>query len=195
MEEAGANLAAITYHFGSKDDLIAAALAAEIDRLVEPALAALEAKGPASSRLAEARDGDAELIAGCLSLMARARADFTLSWRYLADAVEAGSARLDALFDGDAGLADWLVNWRSRLAVEGADPAEVRARMLAVNPLYIPRNHLVQEMIEAAYRGEFGPFEALMQVLSRPFDEQAGREAFTLPPEPDQMVERTFCGT
>jgi uncharacterized protein YdiU (UPF0061 family) len=67
--------------------------------------------------------------------------------------------------------------------------------MLAANPLYIPRNHLVEEALAAAGQGDLGPFEALLDVLAAPFDEQPGRARYAEPPRPEQVVRRTFCGT
>jgi uncharacterized protein YdiU (UPF0061 family) len=55
---------------------------------------------------------------------------------------------------------------------------------------------LVEEAISAAVgRQDFQPFEDLLRVLSRPFEEQAGRERYSLPPKPEEVVRQTFCGT
>ena len=67
--------------------------------------------------------------------------------------------------------------------------------MQAVNPLYIPRNHRVEQALSAAAEGNFEPFETLREILAHPFEEQPGREAWTLPASPDEAVFRTFCGT
>jgi uncharacterized protein YdiU (UPF0061 family) len=68
--------------------------------------------------------------------------------------------------------------------------------MRAVNPAYIPRNHRVEAMIDAAVeRGDFGPFEELLAVLSKPFDEQPERARYAEPPAPHERVLQTFCGT
>jgi uncharacterized protein YdiU (UPF0061 family) len=68
--------------------------------------------------------------------------------------------------------------------------------MCAVNPLYIPRNHLVEAAIRAAVEhNDLGPFETLVEVSSRPFEMQAGRERHAEPPGPNEIVEQTFCGT
>jgi uncharacterized protein YdiU (UPF0061 family) len=74
-----------------------------------------------------------------------------------------------------------------------ADPARlIRAR----NPAFIPRNHLVEAAIRAAEdRDDFRPFEALMAVLARPFEDQREHTAFASPPKPEERVLATFCGT
>ena len=68
--------------------------------------------------------------------------------------------------------------------------------MRRVNPLYIPRNHLVEAALNAAIeRGDFAPFEALLAAVSHPFDEQPGFERYTQPAAPEERVLQTFCGT
>jgi uncharacterized protein YdiU (UPF0061 family) len=68
--------------------------------------------------------------------------------------------------------------------------------MRAVNPRYIPRNHRIEAVIAAAVeRDDFAPFEELLSVLSRPFDDQPERDEYATPPQPGERVLRTFCGT
>ncbi|MBS0561241.1 MAG: hypothetical protein JSR21_14435 [Proteobacteria bacterium] len=67
---------------------------------------------------------------------------------------------------------------------------------MGTNPVYIPRNHLVEAAIEAAVsREDFAPFERLVDVLARPFEERAGLEVYATPPTPEERVTQTFCGT
>ena len=83
-----------------------------------------------------------------------------------------------------------------RLANEGGDPVVRLAAMRRANPLFIPRNHLVEEAISAAQNERnFEPFESLLTVLSAPYDDQPGFERYADPPRPDQIVRETFCGT
>jgi uncharacterized protein YdiU (UPF0061 family) len=67
--------------------------------------------------------------------------------------------------------------------------------MNAANPLFIPRNHQVERVIDAAIEGDMAPFEELRQVLQAPFVEQPGCEAYAQPPRADERVTETFCGT
>ena len=68
--------------------------------------------------------------------------------------------------------------------------------MRAVNPAFIPRNHLVEEVIEAATeREDFTAFDELMSVLASPYEDKPGYERYSLPPRPEQVVHQTFCGT
>lgn len=67
--------------------------------------------------------------------------------------------------------------------------------MKATNPIYIPRNHRVEQAIDAGLEGNFDVFHELTEVLALPFKEQAGKEAYELPPQPHEEVRQTFCGT
>jgi uncharacterized protein YdiU (UPF0061 family) len=142
--------------------------------------------------LAEEQAGDEALIQDLFARMAEGGADFTLAFRRLADAAQGDGEGFAALFaDPDAGR-DWLARWRERAGAAGVDAAAMRA----VNPAYIPRNHLVEEAIAAAVeREDLAPFETLLEVLARPFEEQPGRERHALPPRPEERVRATFCGT
>ncbi len=140
------------------------------------------------------RDGDDDLTQALLKQMEAGGADFTLTFRALADAVEGDEAPVRALFNPAAAYDAWAPAWRARLELE---PDQGRAAaMRAVNPLYIPRNHLVEAALAAATeRGDNGPFSELLEVLARPFEVQPGRERYALPPTADERVLATFCGT
>jgi len=149
--------------------------------------------------LVEERAGDTALVAGLLAVMAEQRADFTLTFRRLSD-VDPGEpstlAPLYELFDEPRALDEWLAEWNQRLAAEGRGAAERRADMRAINPLYIPRNHLVEEAIVAAVeRADLAPFRRLIAVLSGPYEEQASAQRYATPPRPEEVVHQTFCGT
>jgi serine/tyrosine/threonine adenylyltransferase len=148
--------------------------------------------------LATAEEEDGALIQALLNAMSSGSADFTLTFRHLGDAAlsEAGDATLRSLFEDPVGYDSWAATWRQRLAREPGTPEQRREAMNAANPAYIPRNHLVEESLEAAAeRMDFAPFEALVEVLADPYRERAGLERYTLPAKPDEKVLRTFCGT
>lgn len=135
--------------------------------------------------IAEARPEDKALINKLLDLMAHVRADFTNTFRALAD----GTAR-DQFTNREAFDA-WHADWQTRIASE-ADP---QALMASVNPVYIPRNHQIEQMIDAAVECDLAPFKRLMKVLADPFTLQDGAKDLTYPPTEDEVVHRTFCGT
>ena len=97
---------------------------------------------------------------------------------------------------GDPGaFDDWAQSWSRQLAAEARDPDDRRAEMRAANPAFIPRNHRVQQVIEAAERGDLAPFDDLLRVVTQPFSDHRGLEHLMLAPEPDEIVRQTFCGT
>jgi uncharacterized protein YdiU (UPF0061 family) len=142
--------------------------------------------------LAEEREGDAALAFELLDLMAKGEADFTNTFRALSgDDPEAAAAGLS----NPGVLTPWLASWRARLAQEGRGEADRVAAMQAVNPALIPRNHRVEEAISAALRDDLGPFEQLVDALSRPFDPAGLDLDLAAPPAPGEQVTQTFCGT
>jgi uncharacterized protein YdiU (UPF0061 family) len=149
--------------------------------------------------LAEVREGDAALAQDLLTRMADNKADFTLTFRGLSEVVEesSGSAeRVSGLFDDPASFDDWCARWRVRLASDARSHAERRSDMRSVNPAFIPRNHLIEEVIAAAVDEEdLAPFEQLTSVLESPYEDQPGQERYAAPPRPEQIVHQTFCGT
>jgi uncharacterized protein YdiU (UPF0061 family) len=134
-----------------------------------------------------------------LDRMSRGRADFTLTFRRLAEAAAStdGDAAVRSLFEDAAAFDGWVTGWRDRLARDGETTGERRSfAMCAANPAFIPRNHLVEEALAAAVNNDdLSPFESLLAVLSRPFADQPVMSRYAAPPRPEQVVRQTFCGT
>ena len=148
--------------------------------------------------LSSEQDGDVELISALFATMQSTGADFTLTFRRLAQCADdpANDASLLELFAPSSGSADWLRRWRARLTSEPLDAAERAANMRRVNPAFIPRNHRVEAALEAAStHGDFGPFHQLLNILEHSYEDQPGRGEFEQPPGPGERVLRTFCGT
>jgi uncharacterized protein YdiU (UPF0061 family) len=141
--------------------------------------------------------GDAELIKRLLSAMKDAEADFTLTFRSLAQAAESPTepGRWRALFAEGAELDVWLRDWQVRLAADPQGTSERVESMRAVSPAFIPRNHRVQAALDAAESGDYTLFRKLLGILERPYDDQPEVAAYALPPRPSERVLQTFCGT
>jgi uncharacterized protein YdiU (UPF0061 family) len=131
------------------------------------------------------RDGDAALVGRLLSLMQDGQADFTNTFRALLEGKARDQFLEPAAFDA------WEADWTARLSHE-ADPKAVMAK---ANPAYIPRNHRIEQMIEAAVQGDYAPFDRLMRVLASPYEAQPDEADLRRPPAKDEVVEATFCGT
>ena len=136
--------------------------------------------------LCTSEDGDGALIQALLDALQLDAADFTSSFRRLCAA---------ALETGDTND-DWIMRWRARLERDPQSPAERAVAMRRVNPAFIPRNHRVEHALEAAVeRGDLSLFETLLDVLARPYQDQADAAPLADPPGPSERVCRTFCGT
>jgi uncharacterized protein YdiU (UPF0061 family) len=133
----------------------------------------------------EVRDGDDAIINELLSIMHRSKSDFTLTFRRLAT-IDSNSERpaigmREEIMD-IAAFDAWLPKYRARLLSENSVDAERAARMNAVNPLYVLRNHLAQAAIEQAEGGSTEELDRLARVLGNPYVEQAGMEVYAAEP-------------
>jgi uncharacterized protein YdiU (UPF0061 family) len=145
-----------------------------------------------------AREEDRALAQDLLDAMAKNQADFTLTFRRLSEAAldPANHREVRQLFADPTAYDEWAVRWRQRISEEPQQPAARHSAMRAINPAFIPRNHRVEAVIDAAVnRDDFAPFEELLAVLSNPYQDQPAFAAYADPPKPEQRVLQTFCGT
>jgi uncharacterized protein YdiU (UPF0061 family) len=176
-------------------------LKAALDEYEACFLGAMQARMSQKLGLSAWQPGDETLIDDLWTLMQASHADFTLTFRQLAYApglTQASQEQIERdlggtvnanllpfvdLFVDRAGAKAWLSRYSARL---GSDPAqhwqERVAGMLAVNPLYVLRNHIAQQAIEAAEKGDFSEVQRQMQLLSDPFHARAGLEAYAAAP-------------
>ena len=131
--------------------------------------------------LADPRSEDQPLIEELLALMQADSADFTNAFA----ALGTGKAR-DHFTDRDA-FDTWEGKWRKLNPDMGI--------MARANPQIIPRNHRIEEMIEAAVGGDMAPFARLMDALAQPYDLPVAFDDLRRPPTQDEIVPATFCGT
>ncbi len=148
--------------------------------------------------LVERREGDGALGRDLLAAMDQNRADFTLTFRRLSDAATGpeGDSAVRELFADPSAYDRWVPGWRRRLDQEPMDGSARRDAMRAASPAFIPRNHRVEAVIRAAVDAEdLGPFAELLEVLSRPFEDQPAMARYAEPPQEHERVLQTFCGT
>ena len=140
---------------------------------------------------------DPAFSADLLQRLASNHVDYTLFFRALCAAAEdpAADAQVASLFDEPAAFHGFAEAWRQRLRLEDVAPGARAQAMRAANPVFIPRNHRIEQAIVAGVAGDFSPFEALVQALARPYDEQPALQYLAEPPLPDERVRQTFCGT
>ncbi|MFL5352900.1 protein adenylyltransferase SelO [Archangium sp.] len=135
--------------------------------------------------LRESREEDRSLIEALFGRMAATQVDYTRFFRALGRFDSSPGARNDALRDhfvDREGFDSWAEDYRRRLAAEGSQDAERRARMDRVNPKYVLRNHLAQTAIERAQAGDFREVDRLRALLEDPFSEHPEHEASAQPP-------------
>jgi uncharacterized protein YdiU (UPF0061 family) len=146
---------------------------------------------------------DKNLIDELFNIMSANNADFTLTFFYLSQLSARPEAQpleqdsnIRSLFDNPTQFDEWAVRWRKRLAQDALSDEQRQSKMRAVNPVYIPRNHQIEAAIRVAEdHDDFSMFHELHEVLQEPYVQQDGKEKYMLPPEPDEVVEQTFCGT
>jgi len=134
---------------------------------------------------------DEALAQDLLRMMQKHRADFTNTFRALSlDKVE------ETVLTGTTEFTEWQERWQSRLGRQEEAREASRQLMLSSNPAVIPRNHRVEEALEAAVDNEdYSVMDRLLEALSNPYEYTPGQEDYTLPPEPTACRYRTFCGT
>jgi len=138
---------------------------------------------------------DMELATGLLAVLETQNADFTRVFRSLASAASGELSATRALFGNSAGFDVWLPLWQARLAREDVPVEDRIAAMNRGNPVYIPRNHMVEAALNSATKGDLAPFERLVEVLDDPFTERSGLDVFALGAPSDFGPYTTFCGT
>jgi len=138
---------------------------------------------------------DQELITDLLKLMEAGHADFTLTFRRLSQALRGDSDAVRNLFKEPDAFDPWAERWQKRLKQEEVVAETAAEAMDRVNPIYIPRNHKVEEALAAAVNQDMTPFSKLLEVVSHPFEEIAGNEAYAEPAPASNRPYHTFCGT
>jgi len=140
---------------------------------------------------------DAALASDLLERLASNHVDFTIFFRALCNAAEgpAGHEQVAKLFEQPEAFHAWAQTWQRRTERENATPGERAVAMRAANPGFVPRNHRVEQAIQAGVANNFEPFETLVRVLQRPFDDQPEYAYLAEAPLPEERVRATFCGT
>ncbi len=145
--------------------------------------------------LTDARPDDGALVDDLLELLHAQSVDLTSCFRAMSSSVRGDGAPARSLFAEPGAFDAWSDRWRARLSSEGRDPRVIAEEMDRVNPLYIPRNHKVEEALAAASSDDLGPFRQLLDVLAQPFVERPGLGAYAAPAPASFGRYRTFCGT
>jgi len=138
---------------------------------------------------------DGTLVDDLLALLHAQRVDFTSAFRALSSSLRGKPTRARALFTEPSAYDEWSERWWAQISSHTYVPQSVPEAMDRVNPVYIPRNHLVEEALVTASAGDMEPFRELLGVLAQPFDERPSLEKYAAPSAPSLGAYRTFCGT
>ncbi len=136
---------------------------------------------------------DRELVQKWLRYLEAEELDYSLSFRELANLVDEDSG-FDSFARTEA-FQDFYQPWQERIRQQGLVSGIIQERMNRVNPAFIPRNHKIEEIIEAGLKDDFSPFHEMNQVLQSPFEEQGELSSYQAAPKPEEMIQATFCGT
>ena len=141
--------------------------------------------------------GSQELVKSFLDIMLDNKSDYTLSFRYLSENFKGKKEDLlKGQFQEHKRLNDWLQKWVKTLEIEKIKKKDVINIMDKANPLFIPRNHLLERIINAATENnDFSEMKTLLKVFSSPYKKQPENKAYSKPPKSDEIVKQTFCGT
>jgi len=143
-------------------------------------------------------ESDAAMIDDFLGLIEQEQLDFTLAFRALADLADEQNPapKVTDLFEFGDAFSNWLGRWRARLAADEVSAAARQAFMYKTNPVFIPRNHLVEAAIRAAEdNDDLQPFHDLVDTLANPWDYAPDKADYARPARQDELVHQTFCGT
>lgn len=139
-------------------------------------------------------EGDYDLSREFLDWMKTAQADFTSSFAALIKAAESGKLT-GPLSSGGVPLRAWQEKWTARHGRQQKDRSEILAVIRRANPVVIPRNHRVEEVLAAAQTGDLSVMQLLLDALRNPFLETPENEPYRDAPPPGGQPYRTFCGT
>lgn len=180
-------------HSVSPDDLEAAKLL--VDAIPGRFRASWDRLMRAKLGLAEGDADDRPLVDDLFAALEQHSVDFTSFFRALAMLLRGDGARLEQLLPTPDAMAPWVARWWEHIESDGVSPLVRADAMDTVNPLYIPRNHIIEPALEAAEAGDMGPWQELLEVVQQPFVERPGLERFAEPGPVDAAPYRTFCGT
>ncbi|MFK7974663.1 MAG: YdiU family protein [Halioglobus sp.] len=138
---------------------------------------------------------DNTLIESLWDIMEQEHLDFTLLFRRLTEIAlpTLPGDSVDSLITLPPSMSPWLERWQARLTNQ---PPGYVDQMLHANPAFIPRNHQLEHAIaKGSFEGDLEPFDRLLQVLENPFEFRVKDANFAMPPEPQEVVKQTFCGT
>ena len=137
-----------------------------------------------------------ELTKNLLSIMHQNGADFTLTFRSLSSAIKGNDDQFLQCFNGNQEAEGWLVEWKNLINKEKGDGKTLAESLNCINPIYIPRNHMIERAIrEYEEENTHSIMDKMLKVTADPYLDQKDMEDYAVPAKDDEQVTQTFCGT
>lgn len=146
--------------------------------------------------ISDIKDGDDVLLQDLLTLMAQHNCDFTHCFRFLISRNSNPDNGIPGDFSLSTGFDPWLDRWQQRRLIDKQSTEQQQALMCQANPVFIPRNHIIEAAIDSAsQQQDFSLFNKMVDALATPYTYNPDYANFALAPKQDQIVKQTFCGT
>ena len=122
-------------------------------------------------------------------------ADYTITFRSLSKILENDTQKFLSQFKQKAEINIWIRDWQNAIEKENKEKSLLKKELDSINPVFIPRNHLIQKAIDASYEGNNDLMKEMINVSKTPFDIKLEDSIYAQAPSKDQRVTQTFCGT
>ena len=146
--------------------------------------------------ITDIKNDDLILLNNLLDIMNENNADFTLTFRYLSELIIGDENLFYNLFRSKEKINKWVITWKGRIKEDSKLDESFSLKLNKNNPLYIPRNHIVEDVLsKALFEKNFKPFHEFYEILINPYNEVPNSEKYTLPAPITDKPYKTFCGT
>jgi len=135
------------------------------------------------------------LLRSFLKIMLKNQSDYTITFRALPQVLLGDSDELLNQFQNTTEIHLWLEEWKAVVSIENNDLNTLISNLNQINPVYIPRNHQIQDVIDQAYNNDFSKMLEMVEVIKNPFNDKKEYISYKEAPNDEQKVQRTFCGT
>ena len=139
---------------------------------------------------------DQLLVDDLLKILSKENLDFTLSFRNLSKLDSKNNHVYFKKIRNKKEFGDWVDKWNDRLRYEKKEISKIKSGLNSVNPIYIPRNHIIEKIIESVEeKNDFSPMKKFLSIIEKPFTSQNVNVKYESAPEPHEIISNTFCGT
>ena len=135
------------------------------------------------------------LLKRLLKIMMDNQSDYTITFRGISEVLRDNLDEFYGQFNDREEIDVWLIDWQNQLKEEHKDIASLAEQLDSINPAFIPRNHILQEVIEGAYENDFTKFYEMIEIIKNPFVANKETSSYMTAPLEEQKISKTFCGT